>query len=33
MAVNSGWRRRFAAGTIDAYALTPMVLTFMREAA
>ena len=33
MLVNPGWWRRFAAGTIDAYALTPAVLAFMREAA
>ena len=33
MLVNPGWQRRLASGTIDAYALTPAVLAFMREAA
>jgi predicted ATP-grasp superfamily ATP-dependent carboligase len=31
MLVNPGWWRRFASATIDAYALTPAVLAFMRE--
>jgi biotin carboxylase len=33
MLVNPGWWRRFASAAIDAYALTPAVLAFMREAA
>jgi len=32
MLVNPDWRRRFAAAAIDAYALTPAVLAFTREA-
>ena len=31
--VNPDWRRRFASATIDADALTPTVVAFMREAA
>ncbi len=33
MLVNPNWWRRFAAATIGAYALTPAVLAFIREAA
>ena len=33
MLVNPDWRRRFASAAIDAYALTPAVLAFVREAA
>ena len=33
MLVNPDWWRRVASGTIDAYALTPAVLAFMRQAA
>ena len=33
MLVNPDWWRRFAAATIGAYALTPAVLAFIREAA
>lgn len=33
MLVNPEWWRRFASATISAYALTPEVLAFMREAA
>jgi carbamoylphosphate synthase large subunit len=33
MLVNPGWWRRFASAAIDAYALTPAVLAFVREAA
>ena len=32
MLVNPDWWRRFASASIDAYALTPAVLAFMREA-
>lgn len=32
MLVNPDWWRRFSSATIDAYALTPAVLAFMREA-
>lgn len=33
MPVNPNWRRRLSPATIDAYALTPAVLAFIREAA
>jgi hypothetical protein len=33
MLVNPNWWRHFSSATIDAYALPPAILAFMREAA